>query len=325
MPQPSIADISMLPFFRPKDKAKTARAVEQTRNAWFGQVASLIRGSHLDESLWEELEYVLYSADMGIATVQVLLNRLRQRARDEGTSNADDVLKMLKDEIVTILSPSGTDKDLTQEHPHTPLVILMVGVNGVGKTTSIAKLTRLYQDQEEGVKIILGAADTFRAGAIEQLQYWGNRLDVDVIAHRPEADPAAVSFDTLQAAKARGADVVIIDSAGRLHTKLNLMEEIKKVQRVLNQVDKSLHHQVLLTLDATTGQNGIYQARAFVDALSCDGVFLSKLDGTAKGGMVVSIANDLKLPVLYIGTGEEPGDIAVFDPTEFVEALFRES
>ncbi len=311
----------MLRFLRPRDKEKTAHAVEKTRNAWFGRVASLLRGSQIDQSLWDNLEELLISADMGVATTQVILDRVRQRVREESAGDADEVLAILKDEMATILG--SADRDRPEVGERGPLVVLMVGVNGVGKTTSIAKLTHLYK--EEGKKVILGAADTFRAAAIDQLQSWGQRLETDVIAHRPEADPGAVAFDTLQAAKARGADVVIIDTAGRLHTKLNLMEEIKKVQRVLARREEGRNQHILLALDATTGQNGLHQARAFVDALPCDGVFLAKLDGTAKGGVVVAIANELKLPVLYIGTGEEPDDIAAFDPKEFVDALFNGS
>ena len=196
----------------------------------------------------------------------------------------------------------------------------MVGVNGAGKTTSIAKLAQLYVD--DGKQVLLGAADTFRAAAIEQLQVWGSRVGADVIAHRQGADPGAVAFDTLQAARSRGVDVVIIDTAGRLHSKVNLMEEMKKVRRVLSRHDNRASVEVILAMDATTGQNGLAQARAFTEAIRCDGVFLSKLDGTAKGGVVVAIAAELKLPVLYIGTGERLEDIAPFDPREFIDALF---
>lgn len=313
----------MLRFLRPKDKEKTDRAVEKTRKAWFGRVTTMLRGARLDESLWDDLEEILISADTGVATTQVLLGRVRQRVIDEGADHTESVLAFLKDEMVAILAAAEADGAKTDGSEQNPLVLLVVGVNGVGKTTSIAKLTQLYK--KEGKKVILGAADTFRAAAIEQLQSWGHRLDADVIAHRPDADPGAVAFDTLQAAKARGADVVIIDTAGRLHTKVNLMEEIKKIQRVLARRKEGRNQRVLLALDATTGQNGLHQAHAFVDALSCDGAILAKLDGTAKGGVVVAIAYELKLPVLYIGTGEQPDDFAAFDPREFVDALFGES
>ena len=305
-------------FLRRKDKDKTVKAVEKTRRQWFGQVASLFRGAKLDDELWDELEELLIAADVGVGTTQDLLDRLRKRIHDERVSEPESAFAMLKHEMVDLLSVDDAGNRLDVEGK--PLVILVVGVNGVGKTTSIAKLTRIYQD--EGKQVLLGAADTFRAAAIEQLQVWGERLGVDVIAHKMNADPGAVAFDALQAAKARDADVLIIDTAGRLHSKANLMEEIKKVQRVLKRQDETSPQRVLLTLDATTGQNGLHQARAFTEALNCDGVFLSKLDGTAKGGVVISITRELGLPVLFVGTGETLDDIAPFDPKDFIEALF---
>ena len=233
----------------------------------------------------------------------------------------EDILNLLKQEMVSALTVDHESWHLeSPQAAGNPLILLMVGINGAGKTTSTAKLARMYQ--EEGRRVLLGAADTFRAAAIEQLQIWGQRQGVDVVAHQPGADPSAVAFDTLQAARARGADVVIIDTAGRLHTKVNLMEELKKIQRVLSRQQGGELQRVLLTLDATTGQNGLFQARAFTDSLKCDGVFLAKLDGTAKGGVLVGITNELKLPILYIGTGEQLDDIVDFDPQQFVDALF---
>lgn len=305
-------------FLRRKDKDKTVKAVEKTRRQWFGQVASLFRGAKLDDELWDELEELLIAADVGVGTTQDLLERLRKRVRDERVSEPETAFAMLKQEMVDLLSVDNAGNRLDIEGK--PLVVLVVGVNGVGKTTSIAKLTQIYL--AEGKQVLLGAADTFRAAAIEQLQVWGERLGVDVIAHKADADPAAVAFDALQAAKARNADVLIIDTAGRLHSKTNLMEEIKKVQRVLARQDENSPQRVLLALDATTGQNGLHQARAFTEALKCDGVFLSKLDGTAKGGVVVSITRELQLPVLFVGTGETLDDVTPFDPKDFIEALF---
>ena len=200
------------------------------------------------------------------------------------------------------------------------MVILVVGVNGAGKTTTIAKLANLYRD--EGKSVVLAAADTFRAAAIEQLQLWGERAGAEVIAHKHGGDPAAVAFDALQAAQARGVDVVIVDSAGRLHTKGNLMEEMKKIGRVLARVDETAPHGVLLVLDATTGQNGLAQAREFTNVIGCTGIVLTKLDGTSKGGVVLAIAEQLNLPVRFIGTGEGMEDLAPFDPQEYVDALF---
>ena len=308
----------MLRFLGRGRKQKTAQAVEKTRKAWFGRVATLFRGARLDQQLWDELEELLISADIGVGPAQDLLERLQTRVREEKISRSEDALELLKQEMVAKLTLGDAASRLDAEA--TPLVLLVVGVNGVGKTTSIAKLAQLYKD--EGKQVLLGAADTFRAAAIEQLQAWGERVGVDVIAHRPDADPGAVAFDTLHAARARGIDVVIIDTAGRLHSKVNLMEEVKKIQRVLSRQDGGSSQRVLLTLDATTGQNGLFQARAFTEALRCDGVFLAKLDGTAKGGVVVAITDELKLPVLFVGTGEQPDDIATFDPQEFVDALF---
>ena len=311
----------MLGFLRQEGRKKTARAAEKTRRTWFGRMAPLFRGSRLDDDLWDQVEEILISADVGVGPTQHLLDRLKQRVHEENVTSPEDALKLLKQEMVSILTVDQEGWPL--EPPQAaggPLILLMVGVNGVGKTTSIAKLARMYQ--EEGRRVLLGAADTFRAAAIEQLQVWGRRQGVDVVAHQPGADPGAVAFDTLEAARARGTDVVMIDTAGRLHTKVNLMEELKKIQRVLSRQQGGESQRVLLTLDATTGQNGLLQARAFTDALKCDGVFLAKLDGTAKGGVLVAITDELKLPILYVGTGEQPDDIAYFDPQQFVDALF---
>ena len=314
-PRPQIA---MFRSLRANDKEKTVHAVEKTRHTWFGKIAGLFQRGQLGEATWDELEELLISADVGVATSETLLDRLRSRIRDEGASGPDEALALLKLGMVELLDLGGPEFRLDSKDG--PLVLLMVGVNGVGKTTSIAKLAHWYKG--EGLSVILGAADTFRAAAIEQLQAWGSRLEVDVIAHQPNADPGAVTFDAVQAARARGADVVIVDTAGRLHTKLNLMEELKKINRVISRQAGTDSQRVLLTLDATTGQNGLIQALSFVEAVKADGVFLAKLDGTAKGGIVLAIANELKLPVLFVGTGEGPDDIARFDPRDFVEGLF---
>ena len=281
-------------------------------------MTTLFQRSQLDDELWDELEELLISADVGGRTTEELLGRLRKRLHEEGVRRPDEALAFLKEEMIGILAIDETGNGVGADGR--PLVVLMVGVNGAGKTTSIAKLAEWYKS--DGRRVIIGAADTFRAAAIEQLQAWGRRLEVDVIAHRQGADPGAVAFDAFQAAKARDADVVIIDTAGRLHTKFNLMEELKKIQRVLAKQGNEASHRVLLTLDATTGQNGLFQARSFTEAIKCDGVFLAKLDGTAKGGVVLAIAQELGLPVLYIGTGEQPDDMAPFEPADFVQGLF---
>ena len=309
----------MLRLLGRSDRRQTEQAVKKTRQSWLSRVTTLIQSPRLDDSVWDDLEELLVTADVGLATTERLIDAARERQREGNLTSPADVVSALKDEMVNLLLSSQGDKSpLAIETP--PLVLLMAGVNGVGKTTSIAKLTRLFRD--EGRRVVLGAADTFRAAAIDQLQIWGQRLDVEVIAHQPGGDPGAVAFDTLQAAKSRGADVVIIDTAGRLHNKRNLMEEMRKIRRVLSRQGGHTQRAVL-TLDATTGQNGLIQARAFTEALECDGVFLAKLDGTAKGGIVFAIAADLCLPVLYIGTGEGQGDITPFDARDFVEALFE--
>ena len=307
----------MLNFLRRRetDPENTRRATEKTRRGLLGRVASLISSSNLDEELWEELEEVLITADVGVESTMDLVDRLRE----ERPSTPEEAFDILKREMVAMLLIDGADAPL--DVAERPLVLLVVGVNGVGKTTSIAKLTNLYL--QDGQQVLIGAADTFRAGAAEQLRTWGRRLDVDVISHREGSDPGAVAFDTVSAALSREADVVIVDTAGRLHTKANLMEELKKIRRVVARHVPESSIRVLLALDAVTGQNGLHQARAFTEALECHGVILSKLDGTAKGGIVLAITRELGLPVLYIGAGEQPEDIAAFDPQQFVDALFE--
>lgn len=301
-----------------KRSEKIIQAAEKTRQTWFGRVTSLLNRSSANEIPWTEIEELLVAADVGLVTTELLLDLTKKHLRENKLSHPVDAIDVLKNEMVTLLTIDHPSKLL--EVSTKPTVLLFVGVNGAGKTTSIAKLARLYLN--EGKQVMLGAADTFRAAAIEQLQSWGSHLKVDVIAHQSGADPGAVAFDTLEAARARQTDIVIIDTAGRLHTKTNLMEEIKKIQRVLSKRDDVVQR-VLLTLEATTGQNGLIQAKGFSEAMGCDGVFLTKLDGTAKGGIILSIAHNLDLPVMFIGTGEGLDDIAPFHPRQFVEALFN--
>ena len=311
----------MLRFLRRgerEDRERTQAAVRRTGQRWFRRMAGVFQRSQIDEDMWEELEEILISADVGVPTTMKLLDTLRDRIRDDGITRPEDVFDILRDEMVAILTVEGADKVMEVEEA--PLVVLMVGVNGVGKTTAIARLTRLYLD--EGKTVLLGAGDTFRAAAIEQLQTWGERLGVDVIAHRQGADSAAVAFDSIQAARSRGVDVVIIDTAGRLHTRSNLMTELRKMRNVIARQGVSRSQRVILAMDATTGQNGLMQARAFVKDTHCAGVFLAKLDGSAKGGVVLAIIDELNLPVLFVGTGESPEDMAVFDPRSFVQGLF---
>ncbi len=249
-----------------------------------------------------------------------VIEELRERVRSEGISDADSAFTLLKGTLARELgagSPAGSWARSGEGRD--PYVILMVGVNGVGKTTSIAKLA--YHLTREGKSVVLGAADTFRAAAEEQLEILGDRVGVDVISHQPGADPGAVAYDAYHAARARGSDVLIVDTAGRLHTRTNLMEELKKVHRVINRLDPDAPQEVLLTLDATTGLNGLAQARAFTDAVGCTGIFLAKLDGTARGGIALAIKQELNVPILFIGTGESLEDIAPFDADDFVDSL----
>ena len=297
---------------------KTEKGVKRTREAWWGKVVHLFNRPTFGDELWDELEELLISADVGVSTTSKLVERLKQRVSKENIKEADRAMDALKAEIASMLKVpaaplSTTDGKLS--------VILVVGVNGVGKTTSIAKLAHSYKEQ--GKRVLLVAGDTFRAGAIDQLKVWGERIKVPVIAHQPGGDPAAVVFDALESAK-KGVDIVMVDTAGRLHTKFNLMEELKKIRRV---VDKSgIEPQVLLVLDATTGQNGLTQAKYFTEAVKLTGILIAKLDSTAKGGIVLAICDELKIPILYIGTGQELDDFAPFNPDDFVEALFsRES
>lgn len=313
----------MLRLFRrsnPQDEAKTAQAAAKSRQTFFGRMSGLFRRARIDDALWDELEELLISADVGVETTFKLMDTLREGVRQQRISDPQQALDLLKEEMTNLIDFDAVDDAL--KVPQKPLIILMVGVNGAGKTTSIAKLAKLYADA--GQTVLVGAADTFRAAAIEQIQVWGERLDIDVIAHRQGADPGAVAFDALHAARSRKSDVVIIDTAGRLHTKFNLMEELKKIQRILARQGAD-SQRVLLTIDATTGQNGLFQARAFAEAVECEGVFLAKLDSSSKGGIVFAIADELDIPVLFIGTGEQPQDIARFQPRQFVESLFADA
>jgi fused signal recognition particle receptor len=302
----------------PDTGKKTEQGVIRSREGFFSRIAGLFNRTRIEESTWEELEELLISADVGTETTAKLLERLRKRTREEKLVEGSQVRTALKEEMTRLLDvPARAGAGISGKGMK---VILMVGVNGTGKTTSIAKLAGEYKGN--GQKVLLGAADTFRAAAIDQLKMWGSRVGVDVVAHQPGADPGAVVFDTLEAARSRGADVVIIDTAGRLQTKHNLMDELKKIRKIAGKYDAE--QEVLLVIDATTGQNGLSQARSFTEATDVSGVLLSKLDGTARGGIVLSICDQLQIPIKYIGTGEKIGDIAPFDPVSFVNAIFGE-
>jgi len=292
------------------------KGLQRSKQTWFGRVRDLFSRPALDENVWTELEEILIAADVGVNTTEKLVEKVKQRVKDEQIKDSEAVRSALKEEMIKILSIAAPPVTV----PNPPKVILVVGVNGGGKTTSIGKLA--FCSKAAGRSIILVAADTFRAAAIDQLKKWGERVGVEVIAHQPGADPGAVVYDALQAAKSRQIQEVIIDTAGRLHTKFNLMEELKKVKRVVTKIDPSAPHEVLLVIDATTGQNGLTQAKYFAEAVGVTGILLAKLDGTAKGGIVLAICDELKIPVKYIGVGERAEDLAAFDPGAFIEALF---
>ena len=299
---------------------KLSAGLSKTREAVTGQLDRLL-GRAADPALLDELEVALISADLGLPVVERIMDQLRTQMRGGNFSSAESVRELLRRSILDILLPaqSAPMHQLVAQGPH-PFVILVVGVNGVGKTTTIAKLTQRFR--QEGKSPLLVAGDTFRAAAIDQLQVWADRINVDLIRHRPGSDPAAVAYDGMTAAKARGSEVLLIDTAGRLHTKTNLMEELRKIKRVVAQECPGAPHEVLLVLDATTGQNAIAQAKQFHQAVGVTGIALTKLDGTARGGIVVAIVDTLKIPVRLIGVGEAAEDLQDFDAKAFVDALF---
>jgi fused signal recognition particle receptor len=285
--------------------------------ALFGRVNDALQADDITDDLWDELEETLISADVGVTTSERLLRMLRERVAVEHLRHGAELRDALKEELELLL---GDPEPLVFSDTSPLTVYLVVGVNGVGKTTSIAKLAQLLKRQKH--RVVIAAGDTFRAAATEQIKTWGGRIGVPVISHQQGADPAAVVYDSVQAAQARNADVLIVDTAGRLHTKFNLMEELKKIGRVLAKYDAEAPHEVLLVIDATTGQNGFLQAKQFVADAGVSGVILTKLDGTARGGIVFAIASELGVPIKYAGLGEGVNDLAPFDAAEFVDALF---
>lgn len=302
----------------PEQVNKTEQGVKQTREAWFTRISHLFDRGVVEEQVWDELEELLILADVGVETTNKLLEQTRQRVKQDKLQEAPEVKSALKAAMIDLLLVPGPPLH-TDQGPESPQVILVVGVNGSGKTTSIAKLAHHLALQDK--KVILAAGDTFRAAAIDQLKYWGREASAEVVSHQPGSDPGAVVFDAIQAAHSRHAQAVIIDTAGRLHTKFNLMEELKKVRKVASKLDPTAPHQVLLVLDATTGQNGLTQAKYFTEAIGVTGIFLAKLDGTAKGGIVFAICHELNIPIAYIGSGEKLPDIAPFRAETFVNAI----
>ncbi len=289
-----------------------------------GRLCDVFRRGGVDDDLWEELEEILILADVGVTTATTLIEKVRRTADETGAKDPGEVRGLLQEAMVSLLQGPAERGQLWGggEPPERPHVILVVGVNGAGKTTSIAKLAHAYREDHRSV--LLGAADTFRAAAVDQLQAWGDRLDIEVIASQQGADPGAIAYDTISAARAREVEVAIIDTAGRLQNKKNLMDELGKIRRVVAGRRSGAPHEVLLVLDATTGQNGLQQARVFSEVTEVTGICLAKLDGTSKGGVVFAIANELDVPVRFVGTGEKAGDLAPFDARVFVESLFLE-
>jgi fused signal recognition particle receptor len=302
--------------------SKIRRGISKTRDQVFNRISLAISlKSKIDEELLEEIEEILISGDVGVETTMEIMDRIKSSVKKEKYENAQDLFQLLKDEIIRIFPANSDPNEAVQVRQVVPYVILVVGVNGTGKTTFIAKLARKYQ--ADGKAVLLVAGDTFRAAAIEQLQEWADRINVEVIKHQMGADPGAVVFDALNAAKARKKDIIIVDTAGRLHTKVNLMEELKKIKRVMQRAIPDAPHEAILVLDATTGQNSISQAKQFIESVGISGIALTKLDGTAKGGATIGIAHQLGLPVQYIGVGESIDDLEIFDPKLFVDGLFE--
>jgi len=296
------------------------QAVTRTRENLAERIDEVVSfGKEIDRHTLDDLEGILIGADLGTATTQEVLGRLREKADRKQIRNIDELKRLLKEELLAILSTANSRP--VRKVDGTPEVILVVGVNGTGKTTTIGKLSQVFRSQ--GNNVLLCAADTFRAAAIEQLEIWGQRTGTEVIKTKPGGDPAAVLFDALQAAMARKTDYVVVDTAGRLHTKTSLMAELDKMRRTAQRIIPGAPHEVLLVMDATTGQNGLQQARLFTESAGVTGIVLTKLDGTAKGGVVVAISRELGLPVRYVGVGEKAGDLLPFDPKEFVDSLFE--
>jgi fused signal recognition particle receptor len=315
---------------------KTRQSMERTRELWLKKMSGIFGRSLIDDQLWDDMEEVLIAGDVGVSTSMKLIEGVKARVQTERVREGARIEALLGEEMVNILKlqhdgePAPEFRVLSSEFRvpspllktqdsilKTPMVILVVGVNGTGKTTSIAKLG--YRFKGQGKRVMLAAADTFRAAAIDQLKHWGDRLGIEVISSQPGGDPGAVVFDALEAARRRKADVLIADTAGRIQTKFNLMEELKKIQRIITRAGAD--PVVLLVLDANTGQNGLSQAWHFAEAIGVDGVILAKLDSTSRGGIVLSIVDQLKIPILFIGTGQQPDDLAPFKAEEFVEAL----
>lgn len=310
----------------PVQKETLDQGLEKTKQTFFSKITRLLVGkSRVDQGVLDDLEELLITADVGVETTLKIIERIETRVSKDRVINSEELNQILRDEIIGLLEENAANFEgkLKVDRPTdgNPYVLMVVGVNGVGKTTTIGKLA--YQMKQAGLKVVLGASDTFRAAAVDQLIIWADRVGVPIVQQGMGADPASVAFDALQSAKAQGADVVIIDTAGRLHNKVNLMQELSKIKRVMDKVVPNAPHEILLVLDGSTGQNAYEQAKQFAQATDINALAVTKLDGTAKGGVVIGISDQMKIPVKYIGVGEKMQDLQLFDRKAFVESLFK--
>jgi fused signal recognition particle receptor len=315
--------MALLGFLGKDKKESLNKGLEKTKESVFHKLSRAVAGkSKVDEEVLDNLEEVLVSSDVGVTTTLNIIERIEARVAKDKYLNTSELNAILKEEIVALLdkNQNDSDSDFSLAHKNVPYVIMVVGVNGAGKTTTIAKLA--YQFKLAGKKVLIGAADTFRAAAIDQLQIWADRVGVPVVSQQMGSDPASVAFDTLRSAVSSESDVVIIDTAGRLHNKINLMSELSKIKRVMEKVIPDAPHEVLLVLDGSTGQNAFEQAKQFTSSTDVTALAITKLDGTAKGGVVIGISDQLKIPVKYIGVGEKLEDLLIFNRFDFVDSLF---
>jgi len=310
----------------PVQKETLDQGLEKTKQTFFSKITRVLVGkSRVDQDVLDELEEILITADVGVETTLKIIERIETRVSKDRVINSEELNQILRDEIIALLEENAANFEgklkIDKPSDGNPYVLMVVGVNGVGKTTTIGKLA--YQMKQAGLKVVLGASDTFRAAAVDQLIIWADRVGVPIVQQGMGADPASVAFDALQSAKAQGADVVIIDTAGRLHNKVNLMQELSKIKRVMDKVVPNAPHEILLVLDGSTGQNAYEQAKQFAQATDINALAVTKLDGTAKGGVVIGISDQMKIPVKYIGVGEKMEDLQLFDRKAFVETLFK--
>lgn len=317
--------MGLFDFFSKEKKETLDKGLEKTKTSIFDKISRAVVGkSKVDEEVLDELEEILISSDVGVETTVKIIRRIEARVERDKYTNVDELDRILREEAAALLSENNSqdvENSYETDHLPKPYVLLVVGVNGVGKTTTIGKLA--HQFHKRGKKVVLGAADTFRAAAVDQLKLWGQRVGVEVVDHGMNTDPSSVAFDAVKKGMEMGADIIIIDTAGRLHTKVNLMNELGKIKRVVQKFLPEAPHEVMLVLDGSTGQNAVIQAREFTKVTEINSLAITKLDGTAKGGVVIGISDEFKIPVKYIGVGEKMDDLQVFNKMEFVDSLFK--